>query len=72
MNIILKRTNIISLITMILKSDRKNVVQKYFLQYIHHFIQFKLHEKQKKKKKRYIYYIFQNYHNKRIELNILF
>lgn len=36
---------------MILKSDRKNVVQKYFLQYIHHFIQFKLHEKQKKRKK---------------------
>lgn len=55
---------------MILKSDRKNVVQKYFLQYIHHFIQFKLHEKQKKKK-RYIYYIFQNYHNKRIKYLIL-
>lgn len=40
---------------MILKSDEKNMVQKYiyifFLQYIHHFIQFKLHEKQNKKKK---------------------
>lgn len=43
---------------MILKSDRKNVVQKYFLQYIHHFIQFKLHEKQKKKEKKiYILYL---------------
>lgn len=46
---------------MILKSDEKNMVQKYiffffFLQYIHHFIQFKLHEKQNKKK-RYIYII---------------
>lgn len=46
---------------MILKSDEKNMVQKYifffFLQYIHHFIQFKLHEKQNKKK-RYIYILY--------------
>lgn len=46
---------------MILKSDEKNMVQKYiyifFLQYIHHFIQFKLHEKQNKKKKIYTLYL---------------